>query len=70
MFEEYNDVLRVEEAAKALRIGRNAAYDLIKSGEIKYKRIGKQILIPKVYLIDYILSDCYTKDSSGGKERR
>jgi excisionase family DNA binding protein len=36
----------VEEAARALGIGRNLAYLAVKSGEIPSIRIGKRILVP------------------------
>lgn len=40
----------VEETAKLLRIGRNSAYDAIKSGDLPSIRIGKRILVPKAAL--------------------
>ena len=40
MFEEYSDVLTVEEACEALRIGYNAIYDLLGSGKLKGYRNG------------------------------
>ena len=54
MFNLYNDVLTVKELCEALKIGRNSAYALIRSGKIKSIRIGRNIKIPKKYLIDYI----------------
>ena len=53
MFANYPDVLTVTELSRALRIGKNTAYSLVNSGEIKNVRIGKKILIPKLYLIEY-----------------
>ena len=40
----------VEETAKLLRIGRNRAYEAVRSGEIPSIRIGKRILVPRVAL--------------------
>jgi excisionase family DNA binding protein len=40
----------VEEVARLLRIGRNQAYDSVKSGVIPSIRIGKRILIPRAAL--------------------
>lgn len=54
MFNEFKDVLTVDEVCKALRIGKNSLYALLKSNEIRYKKVGKKYLIPKVCLIDYI----------------
>ena len=56
MFENYNDLLTVAEVCSALRIGRNSAYAIIASGELKSIRIGKSIKIPKKYLIDFVMN--------------
>jgi excisionase family DNA binding protein len=39
-------VLRVEEAAKALGIGRSLVYDLIRSGRLRSFKVGSRRLIP------------------------
>ena len=54
MFNHYHDVLSVKELCEALSIGRNTAYALLRSGEIKSIRIGRKIKIPKIYLIEYL----------------
>ena len=46
-FDELPLTLRVEDLMPILGIGRNAAYELVRSGQIKGLRIGKQIRIPK-----------------------
>jgi excisionase family DNA binding protein len=40
-------VLRVEEAAQVLTIGRNACYEAIKRGEIRARKIGRRLLVPR-----------------------
>lgn len=57
MFDKFKDVLTVVEACEALHIGKNSLYRLLKSGIIKSIKIGKKILIPKVYLIDFVNSN-------------
>lgn len=47
-------VLSVPELAKVLGIGRNAAYSLVNSGEIRSIRIGKNIRIPQFALMDFL----------------
>ena len=59
MFNEYHDVLTVEQLAEALGIGKNKAYELINNHVIGYKRIGRKILIPKCCLIDFMNSSRY-----------
>jgi len=39
-------VLRVEEAARALGIGRSLVYDLIRSGRLRSFKVGSRRLIP------------------------
>ena len=60
MLRDYPDVLTVEQLAEILGIGQNAAYQLVHSGAIGYKRIGKNIRIPKVCVVDYLNSARYT----------
>ena len=39
--------LRVEELMPILGIGRNTAYELVRSGRLRSVRVGRQIRIPK-----------------------
>jgi len=59
MFNNFPDVLTVEELQTALGIGRSTAYRLIRGGTIRHLRIGKNIKIPRRYLVDYIEAACY-----------
>lgn len=54
MFENYDDVLTVEEACEALKIGYNAMYELLKAGELKGYRNGRVWRIPRAALVEYI----------------
>lgn len=47
-------VLTVEDLMPVLCIGRNAAYDLVRSGQIRSLRIGRQIRIPPVAVIEFL----------------
>ena len=46
--------LRVEELMPILGIGRNTAYELVRSGKIRSIRIGRQLRIPKDALVAYL----------------
>lgn len=59
MLNEYKDMLTVREMAQALRIGKNAAYGLVNQGIIPSLKNGRKHLIPKQYVIDYLLSQRY-----------
>lgn len=60
MFKEFPDVLTPKQVAKALGISKNSVYRLISSRALGCKRIGRKIIIPKLCLIDYVLSARYT----------
>mgnify|MGYP000481173634 FL=1 len=47
-------VLRVDELMPVLKIGRNAAYDLVRSGKIKALRIGNSYRIPRSELLRFL----------------
>lgn len=51
---DYPDVLKPEECANVLAIGRNSVYQLLKQGELRSIRIGKQYRIPKAYLQNFL----------------
>ena len=46
--------LRVEDLMPLLGIGRNTAYELIHSGQIRSIRIGRQIRIPRDALLEFL----------------
>ena len=46
--------LRVEDLMPVLGIGRNSAYELVRSGRIKSIRIGRNIRIPKSEVIRFL----------------
>ena len=46
--------LGVEDLMPILGIGRNTAYELIRSGQIRSIRIGRQIRIPRDALLDFL----------------
>lgn len=47
-------VLTVEDLMPVLCIGRNAAYNLVRSGQLRSIRIGNQIRIPREAVIKFI----------------
>ena len=59
MFNDYPDVLTIDELQSALGIGRSMAYRLIRDGDIRHLRIGRTIKIPRQYLLEYIHHACY-----------
>lgn len=53
-FDDYPDVLSVNDLSSLLHIGKNKAYALVKNDSIKNIKIGKIYKIPKCYVIDFL----------------
>ncbi len=47
-------VLKVEDLMPVLCIGRNTAYELVRSGQIRSIRVGRQLRIPRDAVMDYL----------------
>lgn len=61
MFQEYPDILTVEEACEAIRVGYNAMYTLLNSGKLREYKNGRVWRIPKTSLQKYILENTKEK---------
>ena len=53
-YEDLPLTMRVEDLMPVLRVGRNAAYELVRSGKIRSIRVGRSIRIPREAVIDYL----------------
>lgn len=49
-------LLKVREVAEELRIGKNAAYELIRTGELPHVLVHKSIRVPRADLESYVAS--------------
>ncbi len=56
MFENYNDIVNLEDLQKMLDIGKNKAYELLKNKEIESFKLGREYKISKIAVINYINS--------------
>lgn len=56
MFDAYDDVVPIEDLMEILDIGRNKAYELLQSGQIKSFKVGKSYRIPKICIQNYVLA--------------
>lgn len=61
MFNNYPDIMSINDLRSALGIGRTKAYELVRSGEIRSIKVGKAIRIPKISLLDYVNGSSYNK---------
>lgn len=57
IFENYPDVVGVQQLMEMLQIGQVLAYKLVKSGEIQSRKIGREYKIPKQSVVEYILKE-------------
>jgi len=56
-FDDLPLTLRVEDLMPILGIGRNTAYELVRSGQIRSIRIGRKIRIPKAAVLEFLNRD-------------
>lgn len=54
MFESYDEILDLEEVAKILKIGNTHTYRILRSGELRGYKEGKNWKIPRVALEEYV----------------
>ena len=54
MFQDFPDVVNVAQLQKMLGIGRNTAYNLLKTNKIRSIRIGKIYRVPKINILKYL----------------
>lgn len=55
MFNEYEELITIDELQTILSIGKNTAYDLLRTKKIKAFRIGRVWKIPKKSVEEYII---------------
>ena len=53
-FTDLPELLRPKEVRDFLGVGRNAVYEAIKSGELRHRKIGGVIFIPKAALAEEV----------------
>lgn len=53
---DYRDVLSVKDLIEILPVGKNNVYKLLNEHKIKNLRVGNKIMIPKIYLEEYLQS--------------
>lgn len=53
-FDDLPLTLRVEELIPVLSVGRNTAYELVRSGQIRSIRVGRQLRVPKDAVLDFL----------------
>jgi len=57
MFEDYGDLLTIEELCDILSVGKNTAYELLRTRKIKSLKIGRSWKTPKKSVEEYIIHE-------------
>ena len=57
MYPDYPDIVTVPQLQKMLGISRGLAYRLVRENEIHGVKVGNALRVPKVSIINYVLSD-------------
>ena len=55
LFKDYPDIVSVSQLMEMLQIGQVLAYNLVRNGKIKARKVGREYQIPKVNVIAYVL---------------
>ena len=56
MFQEYPDLMNADDLIKLLKVSKKTAYMLLKENKIKHIKTGREYRIPKVFVIEYLIS--------------
>lgn len=56
MFENYDEILTVDETCELLKMGRGAVYQFLKEGQLKGVRNGRVWRIPRAAVIEFVRS--------------
>lgn len=63
MFNDYQDILTVDDLCEMLSIGKNSAYTLLASGQIKAFKHNRIWKIPKIAVTEFIMQSSGMKNS-------
>lgn len=59
MFDNYPDIVTVEDVMVMIGIGKSSVYALLRSNQIRHVRVGRKYIIPKQSIMDFVYGVCY-----------
>lgn len=67
MFEQYEDMVTIDDVCQMLNIGKNNAYRLLKEGKLHAFKIGRIWKISKLSVMEYVTSNtrAYVSKNTG-----
>lgn len=54
IFREYPDVLNVEQVSNILNVSKKTVYKIVKDGSLSCLKVGREIRVPKYFLMKYL----------------
>jgi len=54
MFNNFPDIVNVQQVSEMLNIGRSSVYTLLQNKQIRHVKIGRKYLIPKLAIVDFL----------------
>ena len=54
ILENYKDILTIDDVCAILKVGKSAAYGLLRSGEIPNRKLAGKYIIPKIGIVKFI----------------
>lgn len=54
LFEEFSDVVTIDDLRNMLKIGKTLAYSLVKENKIESVKVGRNYRIQKIKVIEYL----------------
>ncbi len=64
------DVLTVDQMADVFSIGRNAAYEAVRTGQVRHVKIGRTIRIPKIAVEELLAGQDATQAITTDQHRK
>ncbi len=61
IFEEYPNMLTVEEMCEILNVARETGYRMVRRGDFEVLKLGRIIRIPKNQVLNYIIDNLEKK---------
>ena len=59
MFNNYADVVSVNDVMKMLGVGKSTVYALLQTSQIRHIMVGRKYIVPKQSVIDFVNGVCF-----------
>ena len=63
MFDNYPDIVSIEDVMSMLGVGKSTAYSLLRNNALPHVRVGRKYIIPKHAVIGFVQRACYNSNT-------